>query len=111
VRRALAQADNRSISVEELEYVARVVWALLNCNTVFMYRRQLRERQKKLHAKLALMRQVSLPLALHHQRCEGDVANILSQERDARISAHTEEEARARALVAGMFATHSASLI
>jgi hypothetical protein len=46
-----------------------------------MYRRQLRERQKKLHAKLALMR----------------------QERDARISAHTEEEARARALVAGAF--------
>jgi hypothetical protein len=33
-----------------------------------MYRRQLRERQKKLHAKLAVMR----------------------QERDARISAHTE---------------------
>ena len=44
-----------------------------------MYRRQLRERQKKLHAKLAVMR----------------------QERDARISAHTEEEARAHALVAG----------
>jgi hypothetical protein len=50
-----------------------------NCNTLRMYRRQLRERQKKLHAKLALMR----------------------QERDARITAHTEEEARARALVAG----------
>lgn len=61
VRRALAQADNRSISVEELEY-----------------RQQLRERQRKLHAKLAVMR----------------------QERDARITAHTEEEARARALVA-----------
>ena len=44
-----------------------------------MYRRQLRERQKKLHARLAIMR----------------------QERDARISAWSEEEARARMLVAG----------
>ena len=44
-----------------------------------MYRQQLRERQKKLHAKLAVMR----------------------QERDARINAHTEEEARAHALLAG----------
>jgi hypothetical protein len=48
-----------------------------------MYRQQLRERQRKLHAKLAVMR----------------------QERDARITAHTEEEARARALVAGLLSS------
>ena len=53
---------------------------LSECNALCMYRQQLRERQRKLHAKLAVMR----------------------QERDARITAHTEEEARARALVAGL---------
>jgi hypothetical protein len=53
-----------------------------------MSRRQLRERQKKLHARLAIMR----------------------QERDARITAQSEEEARARMLVAGRrCAAHAAA--
>jgi hypothetical protein len=61
---------------------------LLHRNRLCMSRRQLRERQKKLHARLAIMR----------------------QERDARITAQSEEEARARMLVAGRrCAAHAAA--